>query len=89
MPHPTNSNVNFCDVCNSSFNSMNDFLKHTLSGSHQKKTRDMIIDLDEAERASRPPPQPGPKEASPTVGETRPTLNQPKPQPVPENMESV
>ena len=49
MSHPTNSNVNFCGVYNLSFDSMKDFLKHTLSSGHQKRTRDMIMDLDETE----------------------------------------
>ena len=46
MSHSTYSNVNFCDICNLS---MKDFLKHTLSRSHQKRTRDYgswwIMDL--------------------------------------------
>ena len=58
MFHSTNSNVNFCDICNLSFNSMKDFLKHTLSSDHQKRARDMIMDLDEAETASLPQTQP-------------------------------
>ena len=57
MSHSTNSNVNFYEICNLSFNSMKDFFKHTLLGSHKKRTRDMIMDLDEAETASPPQQQ--------------------------------
>ena len=49
MSHSTNSNVNFCDTCNLSFNSIKVFLKHTFSSDHQNITRDMIMDLDETE----------------------------------------
>ena len=45
------------------------------------------MDLDEAEKAS--PPQPKPKSTPPPVGETRPALLKPKPEPIPENMERV
>ena len=46
---------NECVVCNLTFNSMKDFLKHTLSSGHQKGTRNMIVDLDEAETKWNPP----------------------------------
>ena len=87
MSTPTNSNVNFFDVCNLSFNSMKDFLEHNLLSSHQKRTREIIIDLDEAETASPPQPQPKPKSSPPPVGETRPVFHKPKP--IPENQERV
>ena len=89
MSHPMNSNVNFCDICNFSFNSMKDFLKHALSSGHQKITRDMIMDLDEAETAPPPQPQPKHKSAPPPVGEKRLALHKPKPKPITENMERV
>ena len=38
-----------CFVCNLSFDSMKDFLKHTVSGEHQKRTREIMMDLTEAE----------------------------------------
>ena len=75
MSHSTNSNVNFCDICNLSFNSMKDFFKHTLLSSHQKRTRDMIMNLDEAETTSPPQPQPKRKSSPPPVGEKRPFKN--------------
>ena len=54
---------NECVVCNLTFNSMKDFLKHTLSSGHQKRTRHLIMDLDEAETKGNPPlvPQTKPK----------------------------
>ena len=87
MSHSTNSNVNFCDICNLSFNSMKDFLNHTFSSGHLKRTRDLIMDLDEAETAS--PPQPKPKSTTPLVCETRLALHKPKTKPIPENIERV
>ena len=44
-----------CVVCNLSFDSMKDFLKHTLSTEHQEKTREMFMDLAEAEPIEPPP----------------------------------
>ena len=87
MSQSTNSNVNFCGICHLSFDSMKDFLKNTLSSGHQKRTRDMIMDLDEAETASLPQPQPKPKSAPPPVSETRLALHKPKPKPIPKNIE--
>ena len=46
---------NECVVCNLNFSSMKDFLKHTLSSGHQKRTRHLIMDLDEAETKGNPP----------------------------------
>ena len=83
--HSTNGNVNFCDICNVSFNSMKDFQKQTLLSSHQKRTWDMIMDLDEAETASPPQPQPKPKSSPTPVSETRLAFHKPKPKPIPEN----
>ena len=40
---------------------MKDFLKHTLSSGHQKRIRDMIMDLDKAETESRAKPKAQPK----------------------------
>ena len=48
MSHSTNSNVNLCEICDLSFGSRKDFLKHTLTNQHQKRARDIIMDLDEA-----------------------------------------
>ena len=89
MSQPKNHNVNSCDICNLSFISMKDFLKHTLLSGHQKRTRDTIMDLDEVETALPPQQQPKPKSAPPPVGETRLALHKPKPKPIPENMERV
>ena len=88
MSHSTNSNLNFCDICNLSFNLMKGFLKHTLL-SGEKRTRDKIMDLDEAETASPPQPQPKPKSTPLPVGETRLALQQHKPKSMPNNMERV
>ena len=76
MSCPANRNVNFCDICDSSFGSRKDFLKHTLTSRHQKRARDIIMDVDEAEDVSPTPPQP----------KLQPVI---KPQPVLENMEIV
>ena len=46
---------NDCIVCTLSFNSMKDFLKHTLSGEHQKRAREIMMDLAEAETKGAPP----------------------------------
>ena len=54
MSHSTNSNVNLCDICDLSFGSRKDFLKHTLTNQHQKGARDIIMDLDEAETKTKP-----------------------------------
>ena len=54
MSHSTNSNVNLCDICDLSFGSRKDFLKHTLTNQHQKRARDIIMDLDEAETKTKP-----------------------------------
>ena len=51
-----------CVVCNLSFDSMKDFLKHTLSSEHQEIIREMIMDLDEADPIE---PRPKAKKASP------------------------
>ena len=85
-------------------NSRKELIKHTLTGKHQKRARETIMDLDEAERAS-PIPQPLPKGASPEnmvrmydpdedeyylIPKPKP---QPqlmiKPKPIPENVERV
>ena len=52
MLHPTNSrvqSVNFCDICDLSSGSRKDFLNHTLTSQHQKRARDVSLDLDEDE----------------------------------------
>ena len=67
MSHSTNSNAIFCDICNLSFNSMKDLIKHNLSGSHQKSIKNMIMDLDEAETASPRQPQLKPKSITPST----------------------
>ena len=54
MSRSTNSNVNLCDICYLSFGSRKDFLKHTLTNKHQKRARDIIMDLDEAETKTKP-----------------------------------
>ena len=64
MSHPANSIVqcvNFCDICNLSFGSRKNFLKHTLSSGYQKRAREMIMDLDEAETETRAKPKAEPK----------------------------
>ena len=68
--------INFCDICNLSFCSRKDFLKQTLSSGHQKRARDMIMDLDEAERARPLVSQTTAKSkrASPLVNQTEGTL---------------
>ena len=45
---------NDCIVCNLSFNSMKDFLKQTLSSEHQKRAREKMMDLTEAETKGAP-----------------------------------
>ena len=54
---------NECVVCILTFNSMKDFLKHTLSSGHQKRTGNMIMDHDEVETKGYPTlvPQTGTK----------------------------
>ena len=79
MSHSTNSDVNFCDICNLSFNSIKDFLKHILLGSHQKRSRICLWTYDETEMVSTPQPQPKPKSTPPPIGETMPALHKPKP----------
>ena len=65
---------------------MKDFLKHTLSSGHQKRIRDMIMDLDKAETETRAKPKAQPK--SETKG--APSLvPQTGIKPIPENMERV
>ena len=54
MSRSTNSNVNICDICDLSFGSRKDFFKHTLTNQHQKRARDIIMDLDEAETKTKP-----------------------------------
>ena len=89
LSHSTNSYLNLCDICNFLFNSVKDFLTHTLLSSYQKRTRDMIMGLDEAETASPPQPQPKPNSSPPPLGETRPAFHKPKPKLILENMERV
>ena len=74
--------VNFCDICELFFDSRKELIKHTLTGKLQKRARETIMDLDEAEGASPIPPQP--KGASPFA--SQPMI---KPQPINENMERV
>ena len=61
MSNVTSSN--FCDICELLFDSRKEIIKHILTGDHQKRARETIMDLDETERASPIPPQP--KAASP------------------------
>ena len=44
-----------CVVCNLFFDSMKDFLKHTLSSEHQEIIREMIMEFDEADPIEPPP----------------------------------
>ena len=52
-----------CVVCNLTFNSLKDFLKHTLSSGHRKRTGNVIMDHYKVETKGNPPlvPQTGTK----------------------------
>ena len=67
------TSAKFCDICELFFDSMKKLIKHSLTGKRQKRARETIRDLEEAERASPIPPQP--KAASPLAPNHNTRLN--------------
>ena len=70
MSHPTNTNVNFCDVCNLSFETKKDLYTHQSYDSKQKELLEkmfgsydeaLITVMPKAEKILPPPAQPIPE----------------------------
>ena len=75
MSHSTNSNVNFCDVCDLSFETKKDLYRHQSYDSKHKELLEKIFDSDD--------------EALIDVKPKAERFIPPSSQPIPENMERV
>ena len=75
MSHSTNSNVNFCDVCDLSFGTKKFFYRYqSYNSKHKELLEKMLGSDDEAPINAKPKAE---------------KVTTPSPQPIPENMERV